>query len=249
VFAGGDPSLRNDLGDLLGVARELGLRTEVHTNAQHAPEGFQSALTGADCVGLSLDGPTPESHDGFRSKRGNFVRVFELLDFLERTGVPVIVRTVVARPNYRQVADLGELLLPYGNVAFWYLLEFSSVGTGYRNRRLYELERARFNEIAKEAVARYGGKLEIHARRSEDKSGAYVMITPDGDVYGPSGQAVDGLYPRVGSVLNNHLSGLAQAVEFQRKPNEDRYQRIETKLWKQREALTQGRPEIPREHR
>jgi MoaA/NifB/PqqE/SkfB family radical SAM enzyme len=240
VFAGGDPSLREDIGHLLRRARALRLTTEVQTNAHHASDGFRQALTEADSVGLSLDGPTAEVHDRFRSKRGNFARVFEALDLLQRGGVPVTVRTVVARPNFRQLADLGELLLPYGNVAFWHLLEFSAVGAGYRNRQKYELERALFDEVVVQVTARYEGKLEIHARRSEVKSGAYVMVTPDGAVYGTTDETVDGLYPRVGSVLRDHLSELAERIVFRREVHEDRYREISAGLREKREALAQA---------
>lgn len=245
VFGGGDPSLRRDLSHLLDVAPLLGLTTEVHTNAQHAPAWFRLALTKADCIGLSLDGPTAELHDGFRARRGNFAQVHDLLGFLDDAGVPVIVRTVVARPNFRQVADLGEQLVPYRNLAYWYLLEFSSVGTGHRNRRIYELERTLFDEVADQVRSRYGKRLEVHARRSEDKSGAYVMITPDGAVYGTSHQVVDGVFPRVGFVLRDHLSDLAEAVGYQREPHEARYQAIKTRLQEKRAILAQSRPRVP----
>lgn len=237
VFAGGDPSLRRDLGHLLRRARALGLKTDVQTNAQHAPAHFREALTEADSVGVSIDGPTAEVHDRFRSKRGNFARVLELLDCLEGSAVPVTVRTVVARPNFQQIAEIGELLLPYANVAFWYLLEFSAVGTGYHNRQMYELERASFAEVVARVTARYEGKLEVHARRSEVKTGAYVMITPDGAVYGTADQTVDGLYPRAGSVLQDHLSELAERIGFRRAVHEDRYWAIDAKLQEKREAL------------
>lgn len=240
VFAGGDPSLRKDIAQLLGVARALGLTTELQTNAQHAPAAFRQALTGVDCIGLSMDGPTAEVHDGFRTKPGNFRRVLDLLGFLQRTSVPVIVRTVVAQPNHDRVAELGDVLLPYDNVAFWYLLEFNAVGTGYRNRSAYELERTKFDQVARETADRYAGKLEVHARRTEDKTGAYVMVTPDGHVYGPTRQTVDGLYPRVGSILRDHLSDLAGAIEFRREPNEDRYKAIDAALREKRASLTRS---------
>lgn len=246
VFAGGDPSLRRDIGHLLGRARALGLTTEVQTNAHHAPPSFRQALTKADSAGLSLDGPTAEVHDRFRSKRGNFARVFELLDVLERACVPVTVRTVVARPNHREIAALGELLLPYGYVVFWHLLEFSAVGTGYRNRRVYDLDRTLFDEVVAQVTGRYEGKLEIHARRSEVKSGAYVMVTPDGAVYGTSDHTVDGIYPRVGSALRDHLSDLAEEIEFRPQVHEDRYRAIEMKLREKRKALAQHPPTLPR---
>lgn len=243
VFAGGDPSLRKDLGHLLERAMALGLQTDVQTNAQFAPEPFLRALSRAGSAGLSLDGSTAEVHDRFRSKPGNFERVFRLLGFLDRVGVPVIVRTVVARPNFRQVADLGKLLLPYRNVTFWHLLEFSAVGAGYRNRGVYELERARFDEVVAEVRDRYSGELKVHARGSEDKSAAYVMITPDGDAYGTSDPMVEGAYPRVGSVLQKHLSELAAKIEFNRSLHEPRYRTLDAAVRQKRSELAPRRPD------
>lgn len=156
VFAGGDPSLRRDIGYLLAYARELGLITEVHTNGQYAPERYRLALTGSDYVGLSLDGPIAELHDSFRGKPGNFKRVLDLFDFLEEAAIPMIVRTVVARPNYTRVADIGGLLARRRNLISWNLLEFSPVGSGYRNRLHYQLDRTQFNEAADKAIERFG---------------------------------------------------------------------------------------------
>jgi MoaA/NifB/PqqE/SkfB family radical SAM enzyme len=240
VFAGGDPTLRRDLGRLLARARALELTAEVHTNAHHAPAEVRAALAGASWVGLSLDGPTDELHDRFRGKRGNFDRVLELLGHLEGAGTPVIVRTIVARPNHQRIADLGERLLGYRNVAFWYLLEFSPVGAGHHNRLDYQLDRAAFDEVAEAATQRYAGRLRVHARRLEDKSGAYVLITPDGAVYGTAEETVDGVYPRVGSILHDHLSDLAGAVGFRRERHERRYFAITAALHERRAAL--GRP-------
>jgi MoaA/NifB/PqqE/SkfB family radical SAM enzyme len=204
-------------------------------------------LSDVDCVGLSLDGSTAQVHDGFRNKRGNFDRVFQLLGFLDRAGVPVIVRTVVAQSNFTDVVDIGERLLPFDNVMMWYLLEFSPVGTGYRNQQNYELERSLFDKVAQEATDRYAGRLEVHARTVEAKSGAYVLITPDGDVYGTSDPTVGGVYPRVGSMLRHHLSELAEAIKFRRERHEDRYYAIDTKRQALHAALSASVLELPLE--
>jgi MoaA/NifB/PqqE/SkfB family radical SAM enzyme len=244
VLAGGDPSLRRDLGHLVLTGQRLGLRVEIHTNAHHAPPDVRQALAGADWVGLSLDGPTPAVHDRFRSKPGNYARVFDLLGFLDRVGVPVIVRTVVARPNHREVADIGDLLLPYDNVTFWYLLEFSAVGSGFDNQGIYQLEHALYDRAATEIVERYAGQLDVRPRPLEDKAGAYLMVTPDGAVYGTGGHTVDGRFPRVGAVLHDHLGELAGRIEFNREVHEPRYREINEKLQKQREVLAQRPPVV-----
>jgi MoaA/NifB/PqqE/SkfB family radical SAM enzyme len=227
VFAGGDPTLRRDLPRMVGRAHELGLVVEIHTNSQFSTSSVRQVLAQADCVGLSLDGSTREVHDLVRSKRGNFDRVLELLAFLDEALVPVIVRTVVVQPNHDQLLGIGDLLRSHRNVIAWYLLEFSPVGLGFHARQTFEIEREPFDAVVEEADHRYGVEFQVHARRLEDKSGAYVMVTPDGDVYGTSGDTEQGIYPRVGSVLRDHLSDLADAVGFERPLHEPRYAIVE----------------------
>lgn len=240
VFAGGDPALRADLGHLLACARSLGLLTEVHTNAQFSPERVRRALAEVDCVGLSLDAATPELHDAIRRRRGNFKQVRSMLQFLEAAGVPVIVRTVVMQPNQAVVADIGDLLVPFGNILAWYLLEFSPVGLGFDSRQAHELPRARFDEVADEASRRYRDVLEVHPRRLEEKSGGYVLLTPDGLMFGTAGETVAGRYPSAGSLLRDHLSDLAAGIGFQRERHEPRY--VEVEAMRRRKLATLAGP-------
>jgi pyruvate-formate lyase-activating enzyme len=223
VFTGGDPSLRRDIGRLLPFAHTLGLITEVHTNAQYSSEPYRLALATSDYVGLSLDGPNAEVHDAFRGKRGNFKRVLDLLEFLEAASVPMIVRTVVARPNYAAAAGIGELLAGRRNLIAWHLLEFSPVGSGFLNRQTYELDRTLFDKVVDEAATWFGSTIEIFVSRREDKSGTYALVTPDGKLYGTLAAPADGIYPLVGSMLREHLSDLSEAIGFRQKRHEELY--------------------------
>jgi pyruvate-formate lyase-activating enzyme len=240
VFTGGDPSLRGDIGHLLAYARALGLITEVHTNGQHTPERYRQALTTADYVGLSLDGPSAEIHDAFRGKQGNFKRVLGLFDFLEAAAIPVVVRTVLAQPNHKVAADIGELLVGRRNLLSWHLLEFSPVGSGFRNSWMYELDRTVFDEKAAEARMRFGDTIDIFVSRLEDKSGTYVLVTPDAQAYGTLASPLDGLYPLVGSMLREHLSELAGSIGFRPDRHEELYLAGEDRRRRKIAALSEG---------
>jgi radical S-adenosyl methionine domain-containing protein 2 len=230
VFAGGDPSLRPDIGQLVDWALAVQLLVEIQTNAHHVTPAFKDALLRTDLVGLSLDGATEEVHDRFRSTRGNFKRVFDLLDFLEEADVQVIIRTVVARPNYESIIDLGEKLRTRKNICKWSLLEFSPIGSGHLNRSIYELDRSRFDDLGRQAIEEYGEDLEIDLYRLEDKVGTYVLLTPDGRVYGTTEASVDGVFPPIGSILERHLDELAGAVAFRSDQHEHRYAAVEVRL-------------------
>jgi molybdenum cofactor biosynthesis enzyme MoaA len=246
VFTGGDPSLRRDIGHLLAYARVLGLITEVHTNAQYAPEHYRLALTTADYVGLSLDGPSAEVHDAFRGKRGNFKRVLDLFDFLEAAAIPVVVRTVLAQPNHKVAADIGELLVGRGNLLAWHLLEFSPVGSGFHNSWLYALKRTVFDQKVDESRRRFGDTIAIVDSHLEDKSGTYVLVTPDGQAYGTLSSPQDGLYPVVGSMLRDHLSELAGSIGFRPERHEELYLAGEDRRRRKIAALAEGNtPTLP----
>jgi len=230
VFAGGDPSLRPDIGELVSWAKFLGLRVEIQTNGHHVRPTFKETLLEADLIGLSLDGATAEAHDSFRSTRGNFRRVLELFDFLERQSLQVIVRTVVTRRNYQDILDLGHKLLERKNLCRWSLLEFSPVGLGYRNQELYRLPRPAFDELVQTAIDRYGDDVRIDVYRLENKVGTYLLITPSGLVYGTAESTVNGVYPSVGSILQDHLRELADRTAFQSEQHQRRYAEVEARL-------------------
>ncbi len=223
VFAGGDPSIRPDISVLMRYAHSLGLNVEVQTNAQIVKPEFLEALVAADLVGLSLDGPDTATHDGFRDKPGNFDSVLSLLRVLESEKVPVVVRTIVARPNFLMVPRLAYLLNKLPNLVRWSLLEFSAVGDGFMNRERYELDRALFNVAVEDAARNFANPTKLNIYRDEDKIGTYALVTPSGYVYGTSETTVDGIHPTIGSILQEHLSVLVQGLPFSMKNHQQRY--------------------------
>lgn len=225
VFAGGDPSLRPDLGELIRVAHSRGLLVEVQTNAHHVTTDLTEVLTSdmVALVGLSLDGPTAVEHDSFRSTRGNFSRVVGMLNLLESRGSSVILRTVVAAPNHRSVDRTARLISQYSCIRRWSLVEFSAVGAGYRNRAAYEISHALYAEAVGRATAAYSGNAEIDDYALRAKAGVYALVTASGRLYGTSGVLLDGRHPTVGSFLTDHLKGLADALPFDKELHIDRY--------------------------
>jgi MoaA/NifB/PqqE/SkfB family radical SAM enzyme len=214
AFAGGDPSLRKDLRSLVERAKLEGLAVEIHTNAQHVTEDFREALAAASLVGVSIDGPTATVHDQFRSRTGNFRKVLNMLDFLAAANVPVIARTVVALPNYDSVTQIGSILARYPNLIRWSLMEFSPVQLGYVNRTAYEIDRDVFNRVGASVREKYDGVMSIDLYRLEDKVGTYMLITPDGRVYGTAGNPIGGAHPTIGSILETHLRDLVDMLPF-----------------------------------
>ena len=223
VFAGGDPSLRGDVVELIRHAKAVGLRIEVQTNAHELPDEFQNALLGeVDLVGLSLDSSNPKIHDEFRGRDGNFERVVRLLDDLRESQIPTVVRSVVSSKNYQSISAIGKRLREYPNVRRWSLLEFTPIGVGFIHRGDYELSSETFEEVVLQAKEEASGIVSVDVYRNADKKGTYALVTPDGRLYGTM-QPINGRYPIVGHTLTNHLSDLAGDLGFDRDKHQKRY--------------------------
>lgn len=100
VFTGGDPLKRPDLFSLVEKSTSLGLRTTVTPSAtplltSEAIGRFQQL--GVARMAVSLDGPNPDSHDGFRRVRGSFDRTLFALEEAKRIGLDTQVNTTVTR--------------------------------------------------------------------------------------------------------------------------------------------------------
>lgn len=224
VFAGGDPTLRKDLPELITHASSLGLSVEVQTNAHFLPAPMKKVLLGAhtSLIGLSLDGGSARSHDSMRSTRGNFHRVISLLSQCEEVGKPVIVRTVVTRQNREELASIAKLLSQYANVIRWSLMEFTPIGAGYVNSSLFALSDDDYVEAADAARLAYTGHARVDLFAGSSKMGTYALIKPNGDLYGIS-EVTEGAYPIVGNFLTDHLSDLADSLPFNKAHHELRY--------------------------
>jgi len=217
VFAGGDPSLRGDLAEIVSEAISLGLAVQVQTNGQHVTRSFLGVLGRCEYVGLSIDGPDADTHDSFRGKRGNFRQVMALLGQLDVLGVPVSVRTVVSRENYRVIPRIAQLIMEHPNVICWKLLEFTAIGQGRVNQDRYAMPPALFEQVVRIAENELDGERGLlEVLRNVDKIGIYMMISPQGFVYGTTETALmqAGHHHYIGSILSDHLEDLARSIPF-----------------------------------
>lgn len=207
VFAGGDPTLRTDLPELVSYARTIGLVPIVHTNMHRASEDIWTAFTQCDHIGISIDSPVAEEHDKLRGRAGNFARVLDALGRCTQEGIRVSVRTVVNATNMHSIQAIGSLLQRYGCVRNWKLLEFSAIEGGWHTRSRFQISSAEFDRVFESARRAYEPSA-IEALRTSDKVDAYMMISPDAQVYGVTNDASIrlGKHEFVGSILNDHLS-------------------------------------------
>lgn len=112
LFSGGEPTLRSDLPRLARVARTLGLRWGLITNARRLayPEYREALLSLGLCyVHTSLHGARAETHDHLVQCSG-YEDVLQVLRGLEGSGVEVHVNTVITQLNLSELDAISGLL-------------------------------------------------------------------------------------------------------------------------------------------
>src|SRR5262245_35211058 len=100
VITGGDPMRRSDLTKLVGYAADAGLAvaltpsgTALTTRARLA----ELMDAGLSRVAVSLDGPTPESHDAFRRVRGSYAWTMRIIHATLELGLPLQINSTISR--------------------------------------------------------------------------------------------------------------------------------------------------------
>ncbi|MBI4339568.1 MAG: radical SAM protein [Chloroflexi bacterium] len=209
VISGGDPLMRRDLFEVAGCAVDHGLRTSLSpsvTALVTATNLGRAYRAGVRHISFSLDGATPQVHDGFRGVAGSFDRTLESIAMAQEAGLTVQLNTTVSRWNLAQLPELAEIMARTG-VILWDL--FFLVPTGRASAQemlspqeheevfnwLYDLSlRASFplkttlgQHYRRVTLQRSGGDLErIDSLPSSNDGNGICFISHIGEVY-PSG--------------------------------------------------------------
>jgi len=111
LFSGGEPLLRPDLLDLIGRARQLGLRAVISTNGTLIEPAVAERLRemGLSYVGVSLDG-LRETNDRFRGRPGAFDDALAGIRNCRRAGIKVGLRFTINRRNVADVPGIFQIL-------------------------------------------------------------------------------------------------------------------------------------------
>src|SRR5213082_1595249 len=124
ILSGGEPLLRQDLGEIAGYASANGATVVVGTNGTLLTDERIAALTDAGVrgVAVSVDSLRPSYHDNFRHGRGALADVQAALARLRAARLDFIVQTTVTKGNRgssgrwwrgrRKRGRLVQLLLP-----------------------------------------------------------------------------------------------------------------------------------------
>jgi len=162
VFTGGEPTLRDDLPELIAHAEHNGQITGLNTNARRLSDaGFVDRLVsaGLDHVQITVESHDAAIHDSMVRARGAWRQTIAGLQNALETPLYVMTNTTMLKensPTLQETLDfLAKLGVPtLGLNALIYAGHGKSVGTGLRERELPPLL-----DIARRHTERSGQRL------------------------------------------------------------------------------------------
>jgi len=119
VFSGGEPLCRDDLFELVGKARSLGITPALATNGTLINPGVAEHIrdSGIVRVAVSLDGATAGVHNKLRQMETSFERAIEGIGHLRDKNVPFQINITLTKHNAHQLEQVYELAKSLGAVA------------------------------------------------------------------------------------------------------------------------------------
>jgi pyrroloquinoline quinone biosynthesis protein E len=110
-FSGGEPTVRQDLAELIRHAREVGLYTNLITSGVAASKARfdEMAAAGLDHVQLSIQDSEAETAEKIGNYAGAQAKKLEFARWVRAAGLPLTVNAVVNRHNIDRVGDMIDL--------------------------------------------------------------------------------------------------------------------------------------------
>lgn len=213
VFGGGDPLMRKDLPQLLIYAKQLGLKTDLQTNAVLLTDQiFKSIYIYIDKIGLSLDGQDETIHDDIRKYPGHFKMVLKAIEKCQEAKIPVVIRTTVFKSNIGKLSNLGRVLSKYDIIRKWSIREFVPLGRGQINKAKYSITRKEFlNEVNEIKSKNICLPFPIITVVADEMNNCYCLVSQDGLFYT---HPQDGIYHSIGKFPLEPLEVIISRIKY-----------------------------------
>ena len=162
VFTGGEPTLQDDLPELIAYAENLGMITGINTNGRKLKDkAFLQSLVdaGLDHIQITLESSDAAIHDEMVNAPGAWEETIEGIKNAVASGLYMMTNTTMLTVNQHKMSEtldlLAELGVPtVGLNALIYSGKGKAVGTGLREKDLGALL-----ELAKEKISQNKQKL------------------------------------------------------------------------------------------
>jgi MoaA/NifB/PqqE/SkfB family radical SAM enzyme len=115
VLTGGEVSIRQDIFDLLKVAKKLGFKLiQVQSNGRrffYKDFCKKAVESGMNEFAPSIHGHIAKLHDQLVRAEGAYKQVTTAIKNFRELEVPIITNTVILKPNYKYLPKIAELLV------------------------------------------------------------------------------------------------------------------------------------------
>lgn len=119
VFSGGDPLLRDDMGEILEYASRFFITT-VYDNGSMATEKID-ALRQVDFVAISLDTLDAKKNDYAKGVKGAWNKAMQAIETLHNEGIVVSVSPTISQLNMNEIMSFTNYFLAK-EIPVWYCL-------------------------------------------------------------------------------------------------------------------------------
>ena len=119
VISGGDPLLRDDIGEIINYAKKNFITT-VYDNGSMAAQKID-VLRGVDFVAISIDSLDEAKNDYIKAVPGAWKAATETVEILHKEGINVAVTPTISQQNLYEIPQITEHFTKKG-IPVWYCL-------------------------------------------------------------------------------------------------------------------------------
>jgi MoaA/NifB/PqqE/SkfB family radical SAM enzyme len=134
VISGGDPLLRDDIGEIIDYATKLFVTT-VYDNGSMAAKKID-CLRKVDFAAISIDSLDEAKNDAIKAVPGALKNALNAVETLQKEGIKVVVTPTISQKNLYEIVDITNHFTGKG-IPVWYCLY--SFDTSVDTRQLFRI--------------------------------------------------------------------------------------------------------------
>ncbi len=168
-FTGGEPTLRQDLAELIAYAKGKGMRVNLITNGLRCVDpAYVNTLkaAGLDSAQVSLEGPSAKVHDAIVRHQGAFAKTSQAVHVLRNAGIHTHTNTTICRSNRDHLLELVDYIADELHSEYFSMNVIISTGTALQ----HDEEDVTYTEV--------GPLIEQVQQKAKEKGTKLVWYSP-----------------------------------------------------------------------
>lgn len=160
-FTGGEPTLREDLFELIAYGREKGLRMNLITNGRRcSSKDFVQKLVdaGLNSAQVSIEGPDSETHDYIVGVPGAFEQTVQGIKNLRETDIYTHCNTTICKPNLDKLENLVDFHADELGLSYFSMNMVIYTGSAAKLREELQIKYSEIQEIVRRVKKRANKK-------------------------------------------------------------------------------------------